>query len=210
MGFGPFVVLLLALAVWRLWPSPAPEEAQVFSLGGHRLRFAASYLRNSEVADADRVDLVALAPDFAPAAENPQRLPAPGESGQKGRAQIFITLTPAGKNEAGAAGASPAERYGPYLAAEALVADGGLLRRRFEDKSPFAGEDLYMAPPDGEEFSALCERPKIPADGLPDTCLAEFRVENILAQIRFDPVWLGQWSALRANTLLLVRGAIQP
>lgn len=210
LGFGPFLVLLLALAAWRLWPSSLPDEAQVFTVGGHRLRFAADYLRSSDVADADRVDLLVLAPDFTPAAESPQRLPAPGESGQKGRAQIFIALTPAPKLESGAAGASPAERYGPYLGAEALVADGGLLRRRFEDNSPFAGEDLYMAPPDGEEFAALCQRPKIPADGLPDTCLAEFRVENILAQIRFDPVWLGQWSALRANALLLVRGAILP
>ncbi len=209
LGFGPFLVLLLALAAWRLWPSAPPEEA-IFSIANHRLRFAASYLRSSEVADADRVDLMVLAPDFTPAADDPRRLPAAGESEKKGRAQIFVTLTPAPKIEAGAAVASPGERFGPYLAAEALIADGGLLRRHFEDKSPFAGADLYMAPPDGEEFSALCERPKIPDDGLPDSCLAEFRVEGILTQIRFDPAWLGQWSGLRANTLLLVRSAIQP
>jgi hypothetical protein len=210
LGFGPFVLLLVALAAWRLWPSPAPEESKNFSLAGERLHFAASYLRSGETQDPERIDLLVLAPDFTAAAADPQRLPAAGEAGDKGRAEIFMTLTPAPKIEGRAAAATPAERYGPYLAAEAQVADGGLLRRRFEDNSPYAGEDLYLAPPDGEEFYARCQRQKIPDDGLPNTCLAEFRIESILAQIRFDPAWLGQWPVLRANTFLLVRGALQP
>jgi hypothetical protein len=212
-GFGPIILLAVALALWRLWPSPPPEQARIVELAGHRLRFAATYLRDGDPNAADHVDLTVLAPDFTPAAVNPQRLPAAGEPAQKGRAQIFIALTPAtkfdGPKTEGKA-AAPAERFAPYLAAEAQVADGGLLRRRFEDSSPYAGEDLYLAPPDGEEFYARCLRPRIPADGLPDTCLGEFHVEGILAQIRFDPVWLGEWPSLRANTLALVRGAILP
>jgi hypothetical protein len=210
LGFGPFVLLLAGLAAWRLWPAPAPQEARTFNLGNERLRFAASYLRNGETLDPERIDLVVLAPDFSPAAADPQRLPSAGEAGEKGRAEIFIALTPAPKLEGRAAAAAPAERYGPYLAAEAQVAEGALLRRRFEDKSPYAGEDLYLAPPDGEEFYARCQRQRIPDDGLPNTCLAEFRIESILAQIRFDPAWLGQWAVLRANAFLLVRGALQP
>jgi hypothetical protein len=210
VGLGPIVAMLAALALWRLWPSATPDDAVIFSLGGQKLRFAATYLRNPEQAEADRIDLTVLAPDFVPGAADPQRIPAAGDASQKGRAQIFITLTPAPKFEGRAAAATPAERYGTFLSPEAQVGDGGLLRRRFEDKSPYAGEDLYLAPPDGEEFFARCQRPKIPSDGLPNTCLGEFRVEGVLAQIRFDPAWLGDWPGLRANTLLLVRGAIIP
>ncbi len=209
VGFGPIIVLLAALALWRLWPAAPTDEAVIFSLGAQKLRFASTYLRNPEPAQADRIDLTVLAPDFAPGAADPQRVPAAGDPTQRGRAQIFITLTPAPQFE-GKAAAAPAERYGPFLAAEAQVAEGGLLRRRFEEASPYAGEDLYLSPPDGEEFFARCQRPKIPSDGLPNTCLAEFRVESVLAQIRFDPAWLGEWPVLRANTLLLVRGAILP
>jgi hypothetical protein len=210
LGLGPIILVAAAWTLWRLWPEPTPPEARIFVLGGHDLRFAPAYLRDAETSDPERVDLVVLAPDFVPAAARPQRLPASGEQESKGRAQIFLTLTPAPKIEGHTALASPAERYGPYLGAEALVADGGLLRRRFEDASPFAGEDLYLAPPDGEDFSARCQRQKIPDDDLPNTCLTELRVENILLQLRFDPIWLGQWSALRANALQLVRGAILP
>jgi hypothetical protein len=210
LGFGPFVLLLASLVAWRLWPAPEPQEAKIFNLGGEKLRFGASYLRNGDAQDPERIDLMVLAPDFSPAAADPQRLPAAGETGDKGRAEVFIALTPAPRIEGRAAAAAPAERYGPYLAAEAQIADGGLLRRRFEDNSPYAGEDLYLAPPDGEEFYARCQRQKIPDDGLPNTCTAEFRVNTILAQIRFDPSWLGQWAVLRANTILLLRGALQP
>jgi len=210
LGLGPILLVAVAWALWRLWPAPAPPEERIFVLGGHNLRFAPTYLRDAETSDPERVDLVVLAPDFTPAAARPQRLPASGEQDSSGRAQIFLTLTPAPKIEGRAALASPAERYGPYLSAEATVADGGLLRRRFDDASPFAGEDLYLAPPDGEAFSARCQRQKIPADDLPNTCLAELRVENIFLQLRFDPVWLGQWTVLRENAEKLLRGAISP
>ena len=210
VGLGPIVVMLAALAIWRLWPSPAPDDAVIFSLGAQKLRFAANYLRNRDQPEANRIDLIVLAPDFVPGAADPQRIPAAGNSSQKGRAQIFITLTPAPKYEGKAAAATPAQRYGTFLSPEAQVADGGLLRRRFEDASPYAGEDLYLSPPDGEEFFARCQRPKIPSDGLPDTCLGEFLAEGILAQVRFDPHWLGDWPALRSNTLLLLRSAIVP
>ena len=61
--------------------------------------------------------------------------------------------------------------------------------------------------PMAKNSSPAASARKIPSDGLPNTCLAEFRVESLLAQIRFDPAWLGEWPVLRANTLLLVRVA---
>ncbi|MCI4679987.1 hypothetical protein K9U39_11675 [Rhodoblastus acidophilus] len=204
------LALVAGLALWRFWPAAPPAGTMTFVLAGHSLRFPADYVRMTDAPDPERVDLVALAPDFTPGAADPRRLPAPGEAGPKGRAQIFLSITPAPKSDGSADAASPAERYGPYLASEAQVTEGGLLRRRFEDSSPYAGEDLYLAPPDGEEFFARCERPKIPSDGLPVACTSEFRVENLQILARFDPVWLGEWSRLRANALLLVRGAMSP
>jgi hypothetical protein len=204
LGLGPILLVLMALTLWRLWPAAPPEVSRDFLLAGRHLRFQTSYLRATGLTEPDRIDLAVIAPDFTPAGVL-QIIPPTGDAAAKSRAQIFVTLTPAEKNEKAA---SPAERYGPYLGSEAQVGDGGLLRRRFEENSPFAGEDLFLSPPDGEEFSARCPRPKIPADGLPDLCLATFRIEGISAQLRFDPVWLGQWSVLRANVLLLVRGAL--
>ncbi|WP_374547840.1 hypothetical protein [Rhodoblastus sp.] len=203
LGFAPTVAMFAALALWRFWPAPPPAEALTFDLAGQRLRFASAYVRLPDTIEPDRIDLVVRAPDFAPAAATPARLPATGEADDRGRAQIFLTLAPAPK----AAPAAPAERYGPYLAPDVQVAEGGLLRRRFEDNSPYAGEDLYLAPPDGEDFFARCQRPKIPADGLPESCLAEFRIDRLLLQMRFDPAWLGDWAKLHANALNLIRGA---
>jgi hypothetical protein len=207
LGLAPSVLMIVGLALWRLWPAPPPSETLTFDIGGQRLRFASPYVRMTETIEPDRVDLVVRAPDFTPAAATPARLPAAGEVDEKGRTQIFLTLTPAQKLDRNAA---PAERYAPYLAPEAQVTEGGLLRRRFEDNSPYAGEDLYLAPPDGEDFFARCQRPRIPSDGLPDACLSETRIDGLMLQMRFDPVWLADWQHLRANALQLTRAAKAP
>lgn len=210
LGLAPLLLFALGFALWRLWPSPPPTETLTFVLAGRRLRFLANYVRIADPPEPDRVELVALAPDFTPGAADPRRLPAVGETDATGRNQIFLSIEPAPKGDARASAASPAQRYGPFLAAEAQVTQGGLLRRRFEDNSPFASEDLYLSPPDGEEFSARCQRPKIPSDGLPSACTSEFRIEDLSIEARFDPVWLGDWRRLRANALLLVEGALSP
>jgi hypothetical protein len=207
LGLAPSVLMIVGLAVWRFWPAPPPPETLTFDIGGQRLRFASAYVRMPETIEPDRVDLVVRAPDFAPAAATPARLPAAGEVDDKGRTQIFLTLTPAAKLDRNA---PPAERYAPFLASEAQVTEGGLLRRRFEDNSPYAGEDLYLAPPDGEDFFARCQRPRIPSDGLPDACLSDFRVDGVMVQMRFDPVWLAEWQHLRGNALQLTRAAMAP
>jgi hypothetical protein len=210
LGLAPSVLLLSGVALWRFWPAPPPNEPLVFQIAGVHLRFASDYVRPTETPEPDRVDLVVRAPDFTPAAALPARLPATGEPDDKGRAQVFLTLTPAPRLDGRAASAAPAERYAPYLTPEAQIVEGGLLRRRFADDSPYAGEDLFLAAPDGEEFFARCQRPRIPADGLPETCLSEFRIGDLMLQMRFDPVWLAQWSQLRANAFRLIQGARSP
>ena len=203
--FAPVLLILVGVGLWRLWPSPPPPGTVEVAIGARRLHFAAAYLRDGPP-EPNRADLVVLAPDFAPAAADPKRLPGAGESEKGGAAQIFITLTP----EAGDSRVAPADRYAPHLAAEVQVSEGGLLMRRFEDKSPFAGEDFHYNAPDGREFATRCQRPKIPDDGLPVVCLAHFAVEGVDVAMRFDPRWLSQWASLRVNALLLVRSALAP
>jgi hypothetical protein len=206
LGFAPVLLVLAGAALWRLWPSPPPSRTVEVAIGARRLHLMSAYLREGPP-EPDRADLVVLAPDFAPAASDPRRIPGAGEVEKAGVAQIFVTLTPASR-ESGAL--APADRYGPHLAPDVQVSEGGLLRRRFEDKSPFAGEDFYFSAPDGQDFSARCQRPKIPADGLPEVCLTHFAVEGIDIALRFDPQWLPQWAVMRANALLLARGALEP
>jgi len=202
----PVLLVACGAAFWRLWPSPQSPQTIEVAIGSKRLHFASAYLREGP-READRVDLVVLAPDFAPAAADPRRLPGAGENEKTGAAQVFIALTPASDESDHAA---PADRYAPHLAPEVSVSDGGLLVRRFEDKSPFAGEDLYYAAPEGQEFAARCQRQKIPDDGLPAVCLAHMAVEGIDIALRFDPRWLPNWASLRANALLLTRSALMP
>jgi hypothetical protein len=206
LGFAPVLLVLAGVALWRFWPSPPPPRTVEVAIGGRRLHFTSAYLREGPP-EPDRADLVVLAPDFAPAASEPRRIPGAGETEKAGAAQIFITLTPA-PPESGTV--APADRYSPHLTPDVQVGEGGLLRRRFEDKSPFAGEDFYYSAPDGQEFSARCQRPKIPADGLPEVCLTHFTVEGIDVALRFDPQWLPQWAVMRTNALLLARGALEP
>jgi len=206
LSLAPLLLILSGVAIWRFWPSPPPPRTIEVAIGARRLHFASAYLRQGPL-EANRADLVVRAPDFTPAAAEPRRLPAAGENDKLGAAQIFITLTPeAGDPDKGA----PADRHAPHLAPEVQVSEGGLLMRRFDDKSPFAGEDFYYAAPDGQEFAARCQRPRIPDDGLPEVCLAHFSVEGLDIALRFDPRWLPNWTSLRANALLLTRSALSP
>jgi hypothetical protein len=220
-ALSPVLLVLAALVLWRLSLSPPPPQTIEASVGGQRLHFAAAYLREGQP-DADRVELLVTAPDLAPAGD-PRSIPGDALQSVKRRASldgfwaagaalIFITFALAAP-ETGVS--APADRYGPYLEpdvqmSEAGVNERGLIHRRFEEKSPFSGEDFYYSAPDGQAFSARCQRPRIPADGLPDICLAHVIVEGLDLTLRFNPLWLPQWSSLRANAQLLARGALAP
>jgi hypothetical protein len=109
---------------------------------------------------------------------------------------IFITALPADGSLA------PAERpsvlYARFVAADARSAPGGLIRRRFRDGTPFEGEDLVVAAPDGHAFWARC--PSI--GGPPDPasrCLTEMRFADTDVQVRFSPALLPRWELLASG-----------
>ena len=97
---------------------------------------------------------------------------------------------------------APAERpsvlYARFVAADARSAAGGLIRRRFRDGTPFEGEDLVVAAPDGRAFWARCPTPGGRGDGA-SGCLTEMRFGDIDVQVRFSPALLPRWELLASG-----------
>jgi hypothetical protein len=108
---------------------------------------------------------------------------------------VFITTLPAD------ASLAPAERpsvlYARFVAAEARSAPGGLIRRRFREGTPFEGEDLVVAAPDGRAFWARCATSGSRNDGA--SCLTEMRFGNTDVQVRFSPALLPRWELLASG-----------
>ncbi|GGH25864.1 hypothetical protein GCM10007036_33260 [Alsobacter metallidurans] len=94
------------------------------------------------------------------------------------------------------AGTRAAELYGRYLESAVEEGPGGLISRRFRAKSPYAGEQLLLAPPDGRRFAARCDVEGRAADGLPDVCIAEFRRDGLDIQMRMESRLLEHWEAI--------------
>ncbi|MDF2118133.1 hypothetical protein PY365_21395 [Roseiarcaceae bacterium H3SJ34-1] len=166
------------------------------TVGPSRLRLDSSYLRHQEDRDGERLDggrlgelvIAASFDSFRPAPPiGPLR---PGMM-QADPDLIVMTLRPADP------ALDPADRtaklYARFLESDTWSNPGGLVMRRFTKGSPYASEELYIAPPEGRQFAARCMRPVQPHDGLPDTCVAETRVENLDVNIRFSPDLLVNW-----------------
>lgn len=166
-------------------------------IGGVRVVVPAAYVRAAADGGGERVDLVAAFPDFAAAATLP-------EGGERRDRLIFMTL--AAPEDALDPADRTAKLYSRFLEPETWSHPGGLIMRRFRDASPYQGEDLYLAPPEGRAFAARCLRPGDHADGLPETCIAEFRAAGLDARLRFSPARLADWERLDEGARRLVRG----
>ena len=118
-----------------------------------------------------------------------------GDLGAHTGEPVFITALPAD------ASLAPAERpsvlYARFVAAEARSAPGGLIRRRFRDGTPFEGEDLVVAAPDGRAFWARCATSGSRNDGA--SCLTEMRFGDTDLQVRFSPALLPRWELLASG-----------
>ena len=173
-------------------------------LGGTRLSFDAAFARFASErvgGDMEQVDLAVSFPDFAPAGEIKGLTPQSDLLSRQEKL-LFLTLTLAGKT------LDPAERtaklYARFLEPEEWSQAGGLVMRRFVPGSPFESEDLYLTPPEGKAFAARCMRPAASADGLPDSCIHDFRLGALNVQLRFSPARLADWEALGTGARLLV------
>jgi hypothetical protein len=177
--------------------SAATSPYVVARLGQTRLVYEAAYARSPAARQGgviDALDLAARFPDFVGAG---------ADFHSKPESIVFLDLEPATEGDA------PEDRmarlYARFLESEPWSNPGGLVMRRFMPDSPYAGEELYFAPPEGRVFTARCTRPAQPPDAALESCLYDVRVGPIDAHVRFRPELIGDWEALSNGARALVQ-----
>lgn len=193
------IVCLLILAPLGVlaarWATPfaaEPKEPELVEISFMDRRFAApdSWAATTRAAGAsDRLSL---------------RIPLADIVGPMGdpAAVIGLALTPA--DDALAPSERPRALYARFLSAEASAAPGGLIRRRFRDGTPYDGEALLVAPPDGRAFSARC--PAAPSAGPEPVCFTELRYADIDAHVQIALRDIEHWERVTAFVRTLVIG----
>jgi hypothetical protein len=167
-------------------PAAAPEGTVAVPIAGRPVELPAAWLRERDGAAVElRIPLDAFA----------------GAAGPAG-ATVLVRIAPA------EASAAPADRapllHARFLAPAASPVEGGLIRREFRAGSPFEGEILYLAPPDGRAFAARCTERL--AGGPRETCLAELRTGGAEMRLRLAPEHLAHWQAVTRGLARLAGG----
>ncbi|WP_372422191.1 hypothetical protein [Salinarimonas chemoclinalis] len=109
--------------------------------------------------------------------------------------RIGVTLVPA--DDAPAPSERPAQLYNRFLEPGAEATRDGLIRRVFAQGSPYEGETLHLAPPQGRAFAARC-LDGAAAAGVRLPCLAEIRRGGLDAQVRLPAAALSDWPRIVA------------
>ena len=179
---GGVVALCLAGSAAGAWwmgqtPGPPPASTRV-AVGAALVTVPTAWLAGPP--DRDRIELALPWADLVPG------------GAETSMPRLVLTLTPA--DDAMPPGERPTRLYARFLGEAARPEAGGLIRRAFRRGTPFEGEDLVVAPPDGRAFSARCER----AEGAEaaQTCTTELRVGALDLRVRFAPEGLRAWAAL--------------
>jgi hypothetical protein len=185
---------------------PGANDYVESRIGELRLVYQAAYARfpgGRVGGQIDSLDIAATFPDLKPAGDATLPLDAPAG---KAPSMVFLSIGRAERK------VDPAEivptLYARFLDPEIVETDAGLLMRAFQEGSPYDGEDLYFAAPEGRAFSARCAKPTVPPDGLPETCIAAFREGGADVDMRFTTALLPQWEKLAEGGRALVRSMI--
>lgn len=193
-------LVLAGLAAWLYSRASSRPSGQEHALiGDVMLTYPAGYARNHVAAGAarlDRLDLAASFPDFGPAGEV-RGVKTEAALADRTARTVFIAITPNDRSLDPAE--RPAKLYAPLLDAIGFAGPSGLVRRRFQQGSPYDGEDLFMTPPEGRAFWARCQAPGPSfsgADRLDAPCFTEMRVAGLNLTIRFSPNLLPDWEQL--------------
>ncbi len=184
LGIG-FLAAAAGSVMMREPAAPADGTVAV-PIAGRSVELPAAWLRERDGAAVElRIPLDA----FAGAAAAPDGI-------------VLVRIGPAEGSSA------PAVRapllHARFLAPAATPVEGGLIRREFRAGSPFEGEILYLAPPDGSAFSARCAERW--AGGPRETCLAELRAGDIDIRLRLAPENLAHWQAVTRGLARLAGG----
>lgn len=173
------------------------------SVGVTKLRVPEQYIRDPEQRDngaSSRIHIAVIWPDFTPLLA-PNSLLTP----QAPSPIIFMTL------EAADDTINPAQRpsalYSRFLTTDVNEGASQLVTRIFKAGTPYAGEVLHIAPPNGEQFSARCQIVKVP-EARSEHCLWQLRIDKLDVQVRFSEELLADWEALSERTKELLAAII--
>jgi hypothetical protein len=204
LAFVILAAVLGSVGVWVWWLGPnriASDAVSPVSIGSLRLNVPGAYVRGGHLIRSGAVERF---PDMQAAGLPPASTAQIAQ--QNALMLIFIAVIRAD------GGLDPADRpqeiYGRFLEPDTWQNPGGLVLRRFEAKSPYADEELFLAPPDGRAFSARCRRAEAQAAVVGETCLWRYRLNEQDVQVRFSPELLPQWEPLADGVRRLVEGWI--
>lgn len=181
--------------------TPGADDYVEARVGEIRLIYQAGYARfpaGRAGGHLDRLDIAATFPNLEPAGNTSAALDK--------AALVFLSIGPPERKVA------PADLmsllYARFLEADVSETEEGLLRRAFQDGTPYDGEDLYFDPPEGRAFAARCAKPTTPPDGLPETCIAAFRESGADIEARFTSALLPHWEKLAEGVRGLAKSMI--
>lgn len=202
--FGASILALLALAGaafwwWRAPPAPGDASPVRLAVAGVALRVDPRLARTpADLANPapQELDLVLAMPDLSPAGAKANSTPL--------EKLVFLTLRP--RDEKIEPRDKPARLYARFLKQGVEAHPAGLILRRFEQGSPYDGEQLYMTPPEGRSFWARCASA---SDQLPATCISEARIAGLDIRLRFKPEMLAEWETVAAGVVRMVEQMAQ-
>ncbi|MCC5979999.1 MAG: hypothetical protein JJU21_18220 [Salinarimonas sp.] len=177
------VTCIAAFVMSRHLVMPAREEAQEPVI--HDLRFGGQSLRVAEhwlaVRDGipGRLSLRIPLSDIVGEAASPD-------------AQLIVAL--AAPDRAVAPADRPRLIYARFLSSDASTFGGNLVRRSFRTDTPYEGEVLLLAPPEGRSFAARCGKRN---DGpVAPSCSAELRRNGLDIQLQMAKTDVRHWERI--------------
>lgn len=206
LGLG-LLPLPLAGAFW-LWRAlhPAPLSGAVHAtIGGSTFVLPSGYFRPGSRGGGrlEKLSLAAFYPDFAPAGDL-QDIASATDLAERHDRLVFLTISEADST------LDPADRpvklYARFLDPNEWTQPGGLIARGFLPGSPFEGEELYFAAPEGREFAARCGKPD-QHRATPNFCIDDFRLGELNVELRFSANLLFGWEKLLAGARGLIEQA---
>jgi hypothetical protein len=193
------VLLMVALALgaigFALIMGGVQSDRVEAELGDRRFSYKADYARDPATGVGGRADRLAFAvafPKFAPVAPASASMSAKALTARN-RSTVFITLAAADGMEPSE---RPAQLYSRFFEGDATAGPGGLIVRQFEAASPYEGERLLLAPPDGRLFFARCPSDVRAFDENIESCLFVFRTKALDVELRFAPSLVEHWETL--------------
>ncbi|WP_052341526.1 hypothetical protein [Salinarimonas rosea] len=188
---------LLALAIWSrtliAQDAPSPGAMVALELADRPLVLPRDWLIEPRTPGA--TERVAI--------EAPLRALLGAEPSPAAGPRIGITLVPA--DDAPPPSERPAQLYNRFLEPGAEATRDGLIRRVFARGSPYEGETLHLAPPQGRAFAARC-LDGAAAAGVRLPCLAEIRRGGLDVQVRLPAAALTEWPRIVAAVERLAAG----